>query len=213
MIETIVLDVGETLTRDDRYWATWADWLGIPRHTISALVGAAVAQGHDNSQALQLVRPGIDIDAEYAAREAAGRGEQLGERDLYPDVRPALGGLQELGIRVVVAGNQTAKAGDMLRGLDLPADLVVTSAEWGVAKPDPAFFARVLEASQAMPSETLYVGDHPANDIFPAAAAGLRTAHLRRGPWGYWWADDPAVRVAADWSIGSLTDLLDLVSY
>ncbi|MFD7109217.1 HAD family hydrolase [Streptomyces microflavus] len=213
MIETIVLDVGETLTRDDRYWATWADWLGIPRHTISALVGAAVAQGHDNSQALQLVRPGIDIDAEYAAREAAGRGEQLGERDLYPDVRPALGGLQELGIRVVVAGNQTAKAGDMLRGLDLPADLVVTSAEWGVAKPDPAFFTRVLEASQAMPSETLYVGDHPANDIFPAAAAGLRTAHLRRGPWGYWWADDPAVRAAADWSIGSLTDLLDLVSY
>ncbi|WP_329309384.1 HAD family hydrolase [Streptomyces microflavus] len=213
MIETIVLDVGETLTRDDRYWATWADWLGIPRHTISALVGAAVAQGHDNSQALQLVRPGIDIDAEYAAREAAGRGEQLGERDLYPDVRPALGGLQELGIRVVVAGNQTAKAGDMLRGLDLPADLVVTSAEWGVAKPDPAFFARVLEASQAMPSETLYVGDHPANDIFPAAAAGLRTAHLRRGPWGYWWADDPVVRAAADWSIDSLTDLLDLMSY
>ncbi|NEB70353.1 HAD family hydrolase [Streptomyces fulvissimus] len=212
-METIVLDVGETLTRDDRYWATWADWLGIPRHTISALVGAAVVQGHDNSQALQLVRPGIDIDAEYAAREAAGRGEQLGERDLYPDVQPALGGLQELGIRVVVAGNQTAKAGDMLRGLDLPADLVVTSAEWGVAKPDPAFFTRVLEASQAMPSETLYVGDHPANDIFPAAAAGLRTAHLRRGPWGYWWADDPAVRAAADWSIGSLTDLLDLVSY
>lgn len=213
MIETIVLDVGETLTRDDRYWATWADWLGIPRHTISALVGAAVAQGHDNSQALQLVRPGIDIDAEYAAREAAGRGEQLGERDLYPDVRPALSGLQELGIRVVVAGNQTGKAGDMLRGLDLPADLVVTSAEWGVAKPDPAFFTRVLEASQAMPSETLYVGDHPANDIFPAAAAGLRTAHLRRGPWGYWWGDDPAVRAAADWSIGGLTDLLDLVSY
>lgn len=213
MIETIVLDVGETLTRDDRYWATWADWLGIPSHTISALVGAAVVQGHDNSQALQLVRPGIDIDAEYAAREAAGRGEQLGERDLYPDVRPALSGLQELGIRVVVAGNQTVKAGDMLRGLDLPADLVATSAEWEVAKPDPAFFARALEASQAMPSETLYVGDHPANDIFPAAAAGLRTAHLRRGPWGYWWADDPAVQAAADWSIDSLTDLLDLVSY
>ncbi|MBQ1118566.1 HAD family hydrolase, partial [Streptomyces sp. C3-3] len=103
-METIVLDIGETLTRDDRYWASWADWLGIPRHTISALVGAAVTQGHDNSRALKLVRPDIDIDAEYSAREAAGRGEQLGERDLYPDVRPALGGLQELGIRVVVAG-------------------------------------------------------------------------------------------------------------
>ncbi|MDQ0694162.1 HAD family hydrolase [Streptomyces sp. W4I9-2] len=213
MIETIVLDIGETLTRDDRYWASWADWLDIPRHTISALVGAAVTQGHDNSRALHLVRPGIDIDAEYAAREAAGRGEQLGETDLYPDVRPALAGLQALGARVVVAGNQTTKAGDMLRALDLPASHIVTSAEWGVSKPDPEFFARVLDVAQAAPVNTLYVGDHPANDIFPAAAAGLRTAHLRRGPLGHWWADDPQVRAAADWSIDSLTDLLTLVAH
>ncbi|MFG6299342.1 HAD family hydrolase, partial [Streptomyces rochei] len=31
MIETIVFDVGETITRDDRYWASWADWLEVPR--------------------------------------------------------------------------------------------------------------------------------------------------------------------------------------
>lgn len=213
MIETIVLDVGETLTRDDRYWGAWADWLDAPRHTVSALVGAVVVQGRDNADALRLIRPDIDVDAEYAAREAAGRGEQLSESDLYPDVRPALSGLRDLGVRVIVAGNQTAKAGHLLRALDLPADLVVTSAEWGVAKPDPEFFARVLETSSAMASETLYVGDHPANDVFPAKAAGLRSAHLRRGPWGHWWADDPAVRAAADWSIDSLTDLVSLVSY
>jgi hypothetical protein len=46
VIETIVLDVGETITRDDRYWASWADWLDIPRHTLSALVGAVVVRGH-----------------------------------------------------------------------------------------------------------------------------------------------------------------------
>ncbi len=38
MIRTVVLDGGETLTRDDRYWASWADWLHVPRHTLSALV-------------------------------------------------------------------------------------------------------------------------------------------------------------------------------
>ncbi|MBT2677306.1 HAD family hydrolase, partial [Streptomyces sp. ISL-14] len=75
MIETIVLDVGETITRDDRYWASWADWIGVPLHTLSALVGAVVAQGRDNAEALRLVRPGIDVAAEYHAREAAGRGE------------------------------------------------------------------------------------------------------------------------------------------
>ncbi|WKX09016.1 HAD family hydrolase [Streptomyces sp. NL15-2K] len=212
MIETIVFDVGETITRDDRYWASWADWLGIPRHTLSALVGAVVAQGRDNAEALRLARPGIDIAAEYQAREAAGRGEHLDEDDLYDDVRPALSELRKAGIRVIIAGNQTHRAAELLRDMDLPADLIVTSGEWGVAKPQPEFFRRVLEVAQAAPSATLYVGDHPANDVFPAKAAGLRVAHLRRGPWGCLWADDPDVGAAADWRIDSLTQLTEIVT-
>ncbi|MFJ9029829.1 HAD family hydrolase [Streptomyces sp. NPDC102274] len=212
MIRAVVLDIGETITRDDRYWASWADWLDIPRHTVSALVGAVVSQSRDNADALRLIRPGIDIAAEYEAREAAGRGEHLNESDLYPDVRPALASLQALGIRVVIAGNQTVKAGQMLRGLDLPVDLIATSDEWGTAKPDPEFFARVLDAAGALAYETVYVGDHPANDIFPARQAGLRTAHLRRGPWGYLWADAPEVIEAADWRIDSLTGVATAIA-
>ena len=207
----MVLDVGETIVRDDRYWASWANWLKIPRHTVSALVGAVVAQGLDNAEALRLLRPGIDVGAEYRAREAAGLGERLEESDLYEDVRPALSQLRSRGVRVVVAGNQSVRAGQLLRGLDLPVDVIATSGEWGVAKPQPEFFQRVVEVAEAAPSATLYVGDHPANDIFPAKAAGLRTAHLRRGPWGYLWADDARVKAAADWRIDSLTQLVSLV--
>jgi len=211
VIETIVLDIGETITRDDRYWALWADWLDIPRHTISALVGAVVARGQDNAEALRLARPGIDVAAEYDAREAAGRGEFLDESDLYGDVRPALSALRNLGVRVIIAGNQTPRNAQLLRGLDLPADLIVTSGEWGVAKPQPGFFERVQEVAHAAPSATLYVGDHPANDIFPAKAAGLRVAHIRRGPWGYLWADDQDLVAAADWRIDSLNQLTKIV--
>ncbi|MFF4061506.1 HAD family hydrolase [Streptomyces sp. NPDC001668] len=211
MIETIVLDIGETITRDDRYWASWADWLDVPRHTLSALVGAVVAQGYDNAEALRLARPGIDVAAEYDARDAAGHGEHLDETDLYADVRPTLSTLRKLGVRVVIAGNQTSRAGELLRGLNLPADLVVTSGEWGVAKPQPEFFQQVLDVADAAPSATLYIGDHPANDVFPAKAAGLRAAHIRRGPWGHLWADDPDVVSAADWRIGSLTDLAEIL--
>ncbi|UQA35623.1 MULTISPECIES: HAD family hydrolase [unclassified Streptomyces] len=210
-MKTFVFDIGETLVRDDRYWGSWADWLGTPRHTLSALVGAVTAQGLDNSEALKLVRPGIDIPAEYAAREAAGWGEYLDESDLYEDVRPALARLQALGMRVVVAGNQTARAGELLRALDLPADLVATSEGWGCAKPSAEFFARVLDASGAPARDTVYVGDHPANDTFPAADAGLRTAHLRRGPWGHLWANDPRVREKADWVVESLVELAAMV--
>ncbi|MEU5973797.1 HAD family hydrolase [Streptomyces sp. NPDC047315] len=212
MIRAVVFDIGETLVRDDRYWARWADWLGVPRHTLSALVGAVVVQGRDNADALRLVRPGLDLPAEYAAREAAGRGEVVGEADLYDDVRSALAALRELGVRVVVAGNQTARAGELLRALDLPVDKVAVSGEWGVAKPSRGFFERAAALAEAPAAETVYVGDHPANDVGPAAACGLRTAHLRRGPWGHYWADDPEVRSSADWSIDGLHDLLPIVS-
>jgi FMN phosphatase YigB (HAD superfamily) len=208
----MVFDVGETITGDDRYWGSWADWLGIPRHTLSALVGAVVAAGRDNADALRLARPGIDVGAEYRAREAAGRGEHLGEGDLYDDVRPSLAALRSAGVRVVIAGNRTACAGELLRGLDLPADVIVTSGDWGVAKPQPEVFERVLEVANAPADRTLYVGDHPANDVFPAKAAGLRVAHLRRGPWGHLWADDPEVVAAADWRIGGLAQLVTITA-
>lgn len=210
-ITAVALDVGSTLVTDDRYWAGWADWLGVPRHTLSALIGAMLALGREDRDALRLLRPGIDVEAERAAREAAGYGEQLDESDLYPDARPALAALRAAGLRVVVAGNQSARAGELLRALGLPADVVATSEEWGVAKPDPAFFAKVVEAARAQPHQVLYVGDIPAGDVTPAAAAGLRTAHLRRGPWGHLWSDTPAA-AAADWHLTSLHDLPRLLA-
>ncbi|MEW2067877.1 HAD family hydrolase [Streptomyces sp. NPDC007346] len=206
-MKTFVFGIGETPVRDDRCWGSWADWLGTPRHTLSALVGAVTAQGLDKSEALKLVKPDIDIPAGYAAREAAGRGEYLDEADLYEDVRPALAELRESGTRVVVAGNRTVRAGALLRALDLSADLVATSGERGCAKPSAEFLARVLDASGAPARETVYVGDHPANDTFPAAEAGLRTAHIGRRPWGHLWADGTQVCAKADWVIESLAEL------
>ncbi|MFF2226351.1 HAD family hydrolase [Streptomyces globisporus] len=211
-METIVLGIGETLVRDDRHWASWANWLGVPPHTLGALVGAAVAQGREPTDALRILRPDMDVEEAYRARAAAGRGEHLDESDLYQDVRPALGELRAAGIRVVVAGNGTVRAGELLRALDLPADLVVTSDEWGVRKPDPEFFARVAEVADAAPEATLYVGDHPADDLFPAAAAGMRTAHLRRGPYGHWWAEHPDVVETVDFRVDALTELVGLVA-
>lgn len=207
----MVFDVGETLVKDDRYWAGWADWLQIPRHTMSALVGAVVAQGRDNADAVRLAKPGCDVAAEWAAREAAGCGEVIDESDLYDDVRTALAVLQDAGIWVGIAGNQSAKAAKMLRALHLPCDALATSGEWGVAKPSPAFFRAVIGWAPGDPRDIVYVGDHPANDLAPARRAGLRTAHLRRGPLGHLWADTPEA-AAADWRADSLTHLAALLT-
>lgn len=211
-IRGVVFDVGETLVDDTREWGAWADWVGVPRHTFSAVLGAVVASGRDNAETFGYFRPGFDVARERAAREAAGRGEHLGEADLYSDVRPALSALREAGLWVGVAGNQTARAAELLRGLALPVDAVATSGEWGVAKPDPGFFARVIEWAPGEPGEIVYVGDHRDQDVVPAKAAGLRAAHVRRGPWGYLWADDPTVREVADWRVDSLSELPALLT-
>jgi N-acetyl-D-muramate 6-phosphate phosphatase len=210
-IRAVVFDVGETLLDDSREFGAWADWIGVPRHTFSAVLGAVTAEGRDNAETFQYFRPGFDLATERERRENAGVGERYGEEDLYPDVRSALSRLRGLGLWVGIAGNQTKRAAEILRGLDLPVDVVATSAEWGVAKPDPAFFAHVIEVSPGEPHETVYVGDHRDNDLAPAKAAGLRTAFIRRGPWGYLWADDPKVHKLADWRIASLTELADLL--
>lgn len=210
-IQAVVFDIGETLLDDSREFGAWADWLDVPRHTFSAVLGAVTAEGRNNAETFQYFRPGFDLVAERQRREEAGVGEQYGEEDLYPDVRPALSLLRQMGIWVGVAGNQTARAGQILRGLNLPADLVATSGEWGVAKPDSAFFAQVIDVSPGEPCEIVYVGDHRDNDLEPARSAGLRTALIRRGPWGYLWAEDPKVHKLADWRIDGLTELPGLI--
>ncbi|NHW87814.1 haloacid dehalogenase, partial [Escherichia coli] len=35
-IRAVYFDVGETLINESTEYGTWADWLGVPRHTFSA---------------------------------------------------------------------------------------------------------------------------------------------------------------------------------
>lgn len=211
LIRSVVFDVGETLLDDTREFGAWADWIGVPRHTFSAVLGAVTAGGLDNAITFQYFRPGFDLEHERQRREEAGRGEQITDDDLYTDVRPALSALQEHGIWVGIAGNQTARAAQLLRALKLPCDAIATSGEWGVAKPDQRFFDHLEHFAPGLREEILYVGDHRDNDVVPARAAGFKSALLRRGPWGHLWSEQVQRDELADFVVDSLTDLVDVV--
>src|SRR6185312_7501667 len=104
-IRAVWFDVGEVLIDETREYGAWADWLGVPRHTFSAVFGAVIARGGDYREAFEHFRPGFDLSAEREARVRAGLGEYLNAHDLYPDVRPCLQALNDRGLFVGVAGN------------------------------------------------------------------------------------------------------------
>jgi FMN phosphatase YigB (HAD superfamily) len=184
-IRAVWFDVGETLIDESREYGTWADWLGVPRHTFSAMFGAVIARGGDYREVFQHFGPDFDLSKERQARLDAGIGEFLNGHDLYPDARPCLQALKDSGFFVGVAGNQTARAGRFLRELNLPCNVLATSDEWGVTKPDAGFFDKMVAVSGHNRNEIAYVGDRLDWDIAPAGRSGLFTVWLRRGPWGY----------------------------
>lgn len=207
MIKAVVFDVGECLVDETREYQAWADWLGVPRHTFAAVFGAVIARGLDYRETFQVFAPGFDLATERVKRAEAGVPETFGEADLYPDVRPALTALQAAGLWVGVAGNQTARAGGILRSLELPADMIATSDDWSVEKPNVRFFAELECATPHSADEILYVGDRLDNDILPAHTHGLRTALIRRGPWGVIQQHDPLADTVPTMRIVSLSEL------
>ena len=180
----VVLDVGETLIDESRIWTIWADVLGIPRLTFMAVLGAAIQRGGQYGRIFDEF--GID-EASWRSRvpEVEKRYGGFQEQDLYPDARRAVDGLKGLGYRVGLVANQPASRTTELRALGFEAELIAMSDEMGVHKPNPAFFARVLEmAGNPQPAQLAYAGDRVDNDVIPAAAAGMRAIWVRRGPWG-----------------------------
>ncbi|MFJ5070269.1 HAD family hydrolase [Kitasatospora sp. NPDC088556] len=211
-IKAVVFDVGECLVDETREYGTWADWLGVPRHTFVAQFGAVIAQGRDYRETFQVFQPGFDLYKEREKRADAGRPEHFGEEDLYPDVRTAFAQLRADGLWLAIAGNQTVRAGAILRELFTgDVDLIGTSDDWGASKPDPAFFERVAAVVPAESDEILYVGDRLDNDVLPAARAGMQTALIRRGPWGWIQQYDPAA-AESTFRIDSLAELPELIA-
>lgn len=181
--DTVVFDIGEVLIDETRVWAIWAELIGVSPLTFAAVLGAAVVQGGDHRVVFPHLAPNLEVtllEEEHERRYGGFR-----EVDLYPDVRGCLSELRELGLTVVLAGNQPAQRSGQLAALDLPADHILTSEELGAEKPDPRFFEAVRSRlGDPAPEQLLYVGDRVDNDLLPAVALGWRTCWLRRGPWG-----------------------------
>ena len=173
-LKAVFFDVGETLVDETRYWGEHARRLGTTPHVVWAALGATIEAGEHHRRVF--ARLGVDVPEEEVV---------YARLDLYPDALPCLEALRAAGYFVGVAGNQSEALERWARAEELPVDWISSSASLGVEKPSPAFFERLVEAAGCEPPEIAYVGDRVDNDVLGAAAAGLVSVHVRRGPWGW----------------------------
>jgi putative hydrolase of the HAD superfamily len=100
----------------------------------------------------------------------------------YPEVPGVLRALRERGARLVVVSNWDVSLHDVLERTRLRPllDAVVTSAEFGAAKPDPAIFAHALELAGARATDAVHAGDDVEADVHGARAAGIEPVLVAR---------------------------------
>jgi putative hydrolase of the HAD superfamily len=164
-----------------------------------AAIGAEIAyyrahldEGRDRASLASLRRRCAEVlvDALPAgARELLPAGDGAVELLLaslrfrsFPDALTALARLRAGGVRLVVVSNWDVSLHAALErvGLSPYLDGVVTSAEAGARKPDPAVFERALTVAGVPASAAVHVGDTLGEDVAGARNAGIEPVLIVR---------------------------------
>jgi epoxide hydrolase-like predicted phosphatase len=91
--------------------------------------------------------------------------------------------VRQLGVTVLALTNNISGESELLARPELARlfDLAISSADAGLAKPDPAFFRHAETRLGARPEEMVFVDDLPAN-VEAARALGWRAILFRSTP-------------------------------
>ena len=168
-VTTVVFDIGETLVDETMMWTRAAANAGVTPFTLMGVLGATIERGvhHNETWGILCVDPpeGTWVD-----------------EDWYADAVPCIERLREAGYRVCAVGNTPQFIEEHVAQY---VEVLGSSERWQIWKPDPRFFARIVEAVGVQPAKIAYVGDRVDNDVGPAIEAGMVGVHIKRGPWGY----------------------------
>ncbi|MDR1083148.1 MAG: HAD family hydrolase [Coriobacteriales bacterium] len=101
---------------------------------------------------------------------------------LFDDVLPLLSTLKARGLSLGVISNWDSSLKDIIDGKNIGSyfDVVISSAQVGLHKPQPEIFRLALEQAGATASEAMHVGDHVQADVGGAAAVGIKPVLIDR---------------------------------
>lgn len=151
-------------------------------------------------------KPIMSVAEEYGVRVPAWRHDL---EILYTDAKEILQILSKK-YKLGIIANQDFGTEQRLTdfGIRQYIDLVIASAEEGVAKPDLKIFQIALDRANCKPEEAVIIGDRLDNDIVPANKIGMRTVWIKQGFGKYLLPS--ATEEMPDYTVESLSDLMTL---
>jgi putative hydrolase of the HAD superfamily len=100
---------------------------------------------------------------------------------LFPDALPLLDHLRDRRLGVISNGNVERQRAKLERsGILDRFEVVVISADYGFAKPDPRIFKKACELARDHPHHSVHIGDHLTADVSGALGAGLSAYWINR---------------------------------
>lgn len=128
---------------------------------------------------------------------------------LYPEVPQILIILREK-YKLGIIANQSLGTEERLvkYGIRDYFDIVLASAEEGIAKPDVRIFEMALQRANCLPQEACMIGDRLDNDVVPAAKLGMYTIWVRQGDFAK--QDSEKIEYKPDLILKNIVELLNV---
>lgn len=124
----------------------------------------------------------------------------------FPYLHDMLRTLKSMQIQLgIITNGQGQFQTENIKALEIEKDfdVILISEYEGIKKPDPRIFYRALEQTNSQAKHSLFVGDHPENDIQAAHHIGMKTI---------WKRDEYEGNVLANFIINELNEIPPIVA-
>lgn len=197
-IKWLFFDIGSTLVDESRAY---------DRRIRETIAGSGVSYEQFYEEMLRFYRQNKKGDLEAAKQFGLTVAPWHSEEEvLYPDAVSCLKALHSR-FSIGIIANQPLGTADRMEKMGLAPylDRIISSAEEGLAKPDPAIFRLALERAGCRPEQAVMIGDRLDNDIAPAKQLGMTTIWVKQGFGGLSTPRTP--EETPDFTVESLSDI------
>ncbi|MDE7106847.1 MAG: HAD family hydrolase [Clostridiales bacterium] len=206
-VKYIFFDIGYTLVNEDNVWIQRCKEQAETQQALDLQITADTLMQDVKTASLQFKSQWKSVIAKYGFTQSAKYKSEL--ETLYADTRLVLEKLSKK-FKLGIIANQSGDLLERLRGwnIDKYFSTVVSSADYGISKPDERLFNIALEKSGCPAHSAVMVGDRLDNDILPANKLGFQTVRIKQG-----FAKDqiaPSTFYQPTYEVNNLTELLEL---